>query len=233
LRDAPSPFRAPSVSAITKLRGALPPDVVRDLDRLRERVAVIGAERTYDALFLTDLLRAALDGVYLRVGYDSRRGASERIIYPYGLVAGLGFWYCACYDNKRSVHAWLRADRIRSLEQVEGWEPPEAMTLGQWLRRPADTEGEMLALRATITARGMKELDWSEVGGGLAEEEDGGGRIDLAIPASSLDFYARLLLRLGTEATVTSPVALIAVLRREAEGILARYSVESCVPEAG
>ena len=233
LRDAPSPFRAPSVSAIIKLRGALPPDVVRDLDRLRERVSVVGAERTYDAPFLADLLQAALDGAHLRVGYDSRRGPSERIIYPYGLVAGLGFWYCACYDDKRGVHAWLRADRIRSLERVEGREPPEAMTLGQWLRRPADTEQEMLTLRATITARGMKELDWSAVGGGLAEEEDGGGRIDLAIPASSLDFYARLFLRLGTETTVTSPVALIAVLRHEAEGILARYVVEGRAPEAG
>ena len=207
------------------MRGALPPDVVRDLDRLRERISVVGVERTYDAPFLAELLRAALDGTHLRVGYDSRRGPSERIIYPYGLVAGLGFWYCACYDHKRGVHAWLRAARIRSLERVEGREPPETMTLGEWLCRSPDTDGEMLALRATITARGMKELDGSAVGGGLAQEEDGSGQIDLAIPASSLDFYAGLFLRLGAEATVTSPIELITMLRREAEGNLARYVV--------
>ena len=57
LRDAPSPFRAPSVSAITKLRAALAPDVVRDFDRWRERVMVVGVARTYDAPFLADLLQ--------------------------------------------------------------------------------------------------------------------------------------------------------------------------------
>jgi len=224
LRDAPSPFRAPSVSAITKLRGALPPNVVRDLDRLRERVAVVGVERAYDAPFLADLLQAALDGAHLRVGYDSRRGPSERLIYPYGLVAGLGFWYCACYDYRRGVHAWLRADRIVSLERTEGQGTPETMTLAEWLRRPPETSQDMLALRAMVTARGMKELDWSAVGGGLMREADGSGGIDMPIPASSLDFYARLFLRLGAEATVASPVELVAALRREARSILSLYT---------
>lgn len=139
LRDAPSPFREPSISAITKLRAALSPEVVRDLDRLRERVTAVGIERRYDAPFLADLLRAALDGVHLRVGYDSRRGPSDRLIFPYGLVVGLGFWYCACYDYKRGLHAWLRADRVRSLEWLEGLEPPLVLTLQEWLRRPADS----------------------------------------------------------------------------------------------
>ena len=117
-RDAPSPFHESSISAITKLRAALPPEVLRDLDRLRERVAAVGVARRYDAPFLADLLRAALDEVHLRIAYDSRRGVSERLIFPYGLIAGLGFWYCACYDYKRGSHAWLRADRIRSLERI-------------------------------------------------------------------------------------------------------------------
>ncbi len=224
LRDAPSPFKEPSVSAITKLRGALPPDVVRDLDRLRERVAVVGVERAYDAPFLSQLLQAALEGAHLRIGYDSRRGLSERLVYPYGLVAGLGFWYCACYDYKRGVHAWLRADRIVSLERAEGPQPPEAMTLREWLRRPAETGQDVLALRVTVTARGMKRLDWSAVGAGLMREADGGGTIDMAIPASGLDFYAQLFLGLGSEATVASPPELVDALRREARSILTLYA---------
>jgi predicted DNA-binding transcriptional regulator YafY len=223
LRDAPSPFREPSVSAITKLRAALAPDVVRDLDRLRERVAVVGVARTYDAPFLADLLQAARDEVHLRIGYDSRHGPSERLIFPYGLVAGLGFWYCACYDYRRGIHAWLRADRIRSLERVDALEPPAAMTLPEWLRRPREADSDALRLRAAVTARGMKELDWSAFGDALVQEEDGSGRIDMAIPTSSLDFYARLFLRLGREATIASPAELIAVLRREALAILSLY----------
>lgn len=223
LRDTPSPFREPSVSAITKLRGALSPDIVRDLDRLRERVAAVGVERTYDAPFLANLLQAAFDRAHLRIAYDSRRGSSERVIYPYGLIAGLGFWYCACFDYKRSDHVWLRADRVRSLERVEGLDPPEAMTLPEWLRRPAGIRQVNLRLRAMVTARGMKELDWSAFPGALVRGTDGSGRIDMDMPMSSLDFYARLFLRLGTEAVVESPAELIDILRREAQDILSLY----------
>jgi predicted DNA-binding transcriptional regulator YafY len=76
-----------------------------------------------------DLLQAARDEVHLHISYDLRRGSSERLIFPYGLVAGLGFWYCACYGYRRGIHAWLWADRIRSLERVDALEPPETLTL--------------------------------------------------------------------------------------------------------
>jgi predicted DNA-binding transcriptional regulator YafY len=69
----------------------------------------------------------------------------------------------------------------------------------------------------------MKELDWSAFGDALVQEADGSGKIDMAIPVSSLDFYARLFLRLGREATIASPPELIAVLRREAHAILSLY----------
>lgn len=64
------------------------------------------------------------------------------------------------------------------------------------------------------------------MGDGLTRETDGSGRIDRAIPATSLDFYTRLFLRLGSEATVSSPIELIAALRREAMALLSRYEVE-------
>jgi predicted DNA-binding transcriptional regulator YafY len=176
-----------------------------------------------DAPFLSDLLQAALDGQHLRLGYESRRGPSERLVYPYGLVAGLGFWYCACYDHRRGIHAWLRADRVRSLQRVEGMEQPAAMTLQEWLRRPAAGDQKTLHLRASITARGMSELDWGAIGGALRREEDGSGSIEMPMPALSLDFYARLFLRLGDEATVVSPAAKIDLLLREEQAILARY----------
>ena len=41
LRYAQSPFASASLSAITKLRNTLPPDVVHELDRIRRHVAVL------------------------------------------------------------------------------------------------------------------------------------------------------------------------------------------------
>src|ERR671911_1478241 len=82
LRYAESPFSAQNLSAINKLRAALPTDVVGELDSLRRHVAVLDPAREHEAPLLGDLLEAALDGVHLKVIYDSiRSGISERVIY--------------------------------------------------------------------------------------------------------------------------------------------------------
>jgi predicted DNA-binding transcriptional regulator YafY len=216
------PFGSQSRAALTKLRAAMSPDVVVELDRLRKRVATVSVERAYEAAFLQDLLQAARDGVHLQITYESRTGGSERLIYPYGLYAGLGFWYCACFDYRRGRRASLRADRIQSLERVEGLERPPEMTLQEWLRQP-DAVDDTMRLQATITARGMKDLDWSALGPALVLGADGHGEIDTSIPAGSLDHYARVFLPLGNEATITSPTELVALVCKQARAILAQY----------
>jgi predicted DNA-binding transcriptional regulator YafY len=86
LRYPVPPFSAEGVSAVTKLRSALPQDVVRELDALHEHVAVVEPVRDYEAPLLGYLLRSALDGAHLRVTYDSvYAGASERVIFPFGV----------------------------------------------------------------------------------------------------------------------------------------------------
>jgi predicted DNA-binding transcriptional regulator YafY len=217
-----SPFSSQSISAITKLRAAMAPDVLRELDELRERVAIVTPARAYEAPLLPELLQAARDGDHLRVGYQSRRGPSERLVYPYGLYAALGFWYCACFDYNRRVHVSLRADRILWLERVEGQKPPPPLTLQAWLRQPRGDE-QTLPLRATITPRGMTIIDWSAFGTALKEDETGGGTIDTVIPVTSLEYHARLFLPLAGEATIESPSELIDRLREAARALLARY----------
>jgi predicted DNA-binding transcriptional regulator YafY len=216
-----SPFSSRSGSAIGKLRAAMAPDVLREVDELRTRVAMVTISRIYEAPLLPELLQAARDGAHLRIAYESRRESSERLIYVYGLYAGLGFWYCACFDYARRVHASLRADRIVWVERVEGHERPPAMTLQAWLEQPRRAD-RTLHLRAKVTPRGMKIIDWSAFGPALTERQ-AGGEIDTDIPAGSLDYYARLFLPLGGEAEIESPPELIGVLCRAARAVLARY----------
>jgi predicted DNA-binding transcriptional regulator YafY len=129
MRYAVSPFSAEGVSAVTKLRAALPPDVVGELDALREHVAIVEPVHDYEAPLLKELLSAALDGAHLKVTYDSiRSGVSERVIFPFGVYASQGFWYCACYDHKREMNVALRADRFLRAERLGGprasiWSP--------------------------------------------------------------------------------------------------------------
>lgn len=221
LQYAQSPFAAQSLSAVTKLRAALPPDIVRDLDRIRRYVVIAGAARRYEAPLLPDLLGAALDSARLRVVYDSRSGVSERVIAPFGLYAADGFWYCACYDDRRRGLLALRADRIAAAERVAGPAPAPLPDLRAWLRVRETNPADPLPFRATVTRRGMRSFELATLFGPLAAGD--GGVIETLIPASEVAYYAARLLPLGADLVVEAPPQLIAALRRLAREILARY----------
>ncbi|MGI8856753.1 MAG: helix-turn-helix transcriptional regulator [Thermomicrobiales bacterium] len=229
LRYAQSPFAPESLSVITKLRAALPPDLVQEIDRIRHHVIVMGNERTYDAPLLPDLLHAALDGAHLRVTYDSRSGVAARVIYPFGLYAANGFWYCACYDYRRAGNLSLRADRFLNVERVDGFAPPHAMSLREWLDTRERDAPNPVRLRAVISPQGMKRFDPGTEFGEMTITEQR-GIINTIIPASEIDYFATRLLPLGGEIVVTSPPALIVALRRAAQDILTLYHANSASP---
>ncbi len=227
-QDSPSPLLESNVSAIIKLRAALAPDVVLELDRLRERLAVIGLPRMYDAPFLRELLSSSLSQTHLRITYESRTGKSERLIFPYGLIAGIGFWYCGCYDYKRKSHVWLRADRITRVQHASELQPRESITLKDWLHLSStgkidSTDPNNVRVHASVSARGMKMLSWSAFREGLQLHEDGSATIDMIASASNLEFYARQFLKSGAEVRVKSPERLVKIIHGYAKEIIALY----------
>ena len=217
LRYPVSPFSAEGVSAVTKLRAALPADVVGELDALRKHVAVVEPVRDYEAPLLEDLLRAALDGAHLKVTYDSiRSGISERVIFPFGVYASQGFWYCACHDYRREMNVSLRADRFLSAYREEGPDTPPRpphIPLENWTREVRNGPGERLRLRVLVSERGAKSFELVSLLGKI--EVDSGGRavVEAEIPRSEIDFYASRLLSVGTDIRVESPPELVRAMR--------------------
>jgi predicted DNA-binding transcriptional regulator YafY len=235
LRYAESPFSSQSLSAVTKLRAALPPDVVGELDRLRRYVAVVEPVRHYEAPLLGELLGAALDGAHLKVVYDSRSGVSERIIFAFGVYASQGYWYCACHDYRRGHDVTMRADRFLSAERVEGYEKPPHAPLSEWLGRPpnvplsewsggAEEDGESLTMKAFVSERGTKSFQIESHFGRVRTTPDGGGIVEVEVPRAKLDFYADSLLSVGTDVIVESPPELVEAMRRKAREIVELYS---------
>lgn len=226
LRYAQSPFAAQNLSAITKLRESLPADILGELDRIGRHIAVIERPRRYNAPLLTELLDAALAGAHLLIRYDSASGLSERTIFPHGLYAADGFWYCACYDYRRSDNISLRADRVISLQRVEGLERPAPIIVRDWLKvveTLAGREESAIRLRATLTARGMKRFELAELAEWIRADSAGGGILDATIPRTEIAYYARIFLALGTEAAVHTPPELIAAIRQQAQEMLRLY----------
>ena len=128
-----SPFAPQSLSAITKLRSALPPPLLAELDRVRQYVTVLPTETVpaYSAPHLPALLQAAVAGQRLRITYESRAGRSERAITPFGLYASAGYWYCACHDDRRDNLLSLRADRVLAVATIDPGEAEGDRQIGR------------------------------------------------------------------------------------------------------
>jgi len=225
-RYAQPPFFAggAGLSAAAKLRAALSPDTVRELERLSRYVAIIAHPVGDPAPLLGDLLRASLDGVHLRVAYDSKSGRSERIVFPFGVYAMGGCWYCACYDEKRSANVSLRADRIVTLAQAEGErERPQHIPMAQWLDMVERDDGRGLPLCATVTPRGMLSYDLRALFDPIRPDGRGGGMVEGTIPGSEIEWYASQLLAIGPDVVVESPPELIAAICAQADTVALLY----------
>jgi predicted DNA-binding transcriptional regulator YafY len=225
LRYSTSPFGSQNLSAITKLRAALPPDVVGELDALRRHVAIIEPTRDHEAPLLGGLLGAALDGTHLRVVYDSiKSGISERVIYPFGVYASQGFWYCFCRDYKREENVSFRAGRFRRIEPVGGFTKPPHVPSSEWVRPYESGGGEMLEVQAHVSERGMKSFELASLFGKIGRDSNGRGVVVARVPRSEIDFYASRILSAGTEVKVESPSELVELTRRKAKEITELYS---------
>jgi len=216
------PFSTQGLSAVIKLRAALPREVVAELDRLRRHVFVAGPVRDYEAPLLDELLSAALDGAHLKFTYDSiRSGLTERVIFPYSLYASQGYWYCACFDHKRGTNVPMRADRFLSAERVEGLEPPQELSVRDWMNTAREAFSERLWVRARVTERGRKSFELTSLFGRITPEE--GGIIEVEIPRSEIDYYASRLLSVGMDVFVDSPQELVEAIENKAREIVCLY----------
>jgi predicted DNA-binding transcriptional regulator YafY len=218
-----TPFIKQHLPTTMKLRSALPPDVVKELDRLKRHVAVIERQQPYEAPLLGALLQAALDGAHVQISYDALSGISERVIFPFGVYASSGFWYCACYDYKRQKHLSLRADRVLSLARVEGLERLPHVDIANWISFVEGGDYNGLRLRASVSGWGMKSFDLQTLFGKIEPDGQGGGVIETTIPEAEIEWYATQLLPVGKEIVITSPPQLVEALRRRAYDVLALY----------
>ena len=226
LRYPVHPFSTQSLSAVTKLRAALPKDVVAELDRLRRHVVVGGPVRDYEAPLLGELLSAALEGAHLKVSYDSiESGVTERVIFPYGLYASQGYWYCACFDRRRGRNTPMRADRFLSAERVDGFDAPPKLSVQDWLSAAPrrGVAGEQLRVRARVTDRGRKSFELSSLFGRIMADEGGGGVVEAEISRGDLDYYASRLLSVGTDVFVDSPPELVEAIQDKAREVIGLY----------
>jgi len=152
---------------------------------------------------------------------------SERVIFPFGLYASQGFWYCACFDHKREAYGSLRADRFLSAERVRGLGHPHYIALESWIHAVKSGGGERLKLRAYVTECGTKGFELISLFAQIEANGEAEGRrsgiAEAEILRSEIDFYALRLLSVRTDVKVDSPPEPVEAMRNKAREIAQLY----------
>lgn len=201
-------------SALDKLRSSLGPETLGDA----ARIETAAPGRPIEHLEL--LRQAAREHRRLRIEYfaHSSGGWSSREIDPEEVFSSIGNWYVAAWDVAADAERLFRADRIRVAEPTGGrFEPRGLEGAGRALYTPTE-EDVAVRLRLAPGARWIGEYYATAE---AVERDD--GSLDVVLPARSLGWVARLLLRVGPEVTVLDPPELQAEVRELARRTLDRY----------
>ena len=103
-------------SALDKIKAALPEKMLQDLDHRTTKFVVPEFYKYERAKFAKDI-RAAIEGRHpIQLIYeDEKKQASERVVYPLGLIYWGATWTLACWCTLRSDYRSFRLDRMQSI----------------------------------------------------------------------------------------------------------------------
>ncbi len=184
-------------SALRKLEDRLGPET---LGEVAHRVEAAQGGRPAETL--ETVRTAAAEHRRLAIEYYAASSAeiSTRDIDPEEVFFAIGNWYVVAFDHRSGEERLFRADRIRSAEPTgERFEPRGLAGAGRPLYTPTDRD---VAVRLLLHPGARWVAEYYEV---TKETQRGGGDLEIELPASRLDWVARLVLRLGGEAEVLSP----------------------------
>lgn len=208
-------------SALAKLADSLGPEAIGEL---AERVEA--AETGRPAATLDSVRRAIAERERIEIAYHavSTAETTVRRVDPEEVFHAIGNWYVVAWDHLSGEERLFRADRIREVAATgERFEPRGLAGAGRPLYTPTP-EDVTVTLRLGPGARWVAEYYPTQ-----RVEETGDGSLEVELRASRLEWVARLLLRVGTEAQVIGPDLLKDRVKALAGPTRERYQVTSPV----
>jgi predicted DNA-binding transcriptional regulator YafY len=223
-------------AAQLKLLAALPPELRSRAGRIRERFH-LDAPAWFHEGERPECLSEVADAVWnqrvLRVRYE-RWGPGEvtRTLEPLGVVLKAGGWYLVARVSGQ-VRTY-RVARILELETLdETFERPEGFDLERyWAAYQKEFQERLYSGKATIrvSPHGLELLPVlfepaiTKQAFDSAKPPDEEGWTELTLPIESIHVSHHLLLRLGEEAEVLSPLELRELMARSAARMARIYS---------
>lgn len=202
-------------TALAKLSEELGPETLGELPLRVEADAGAAPTETLEVL-----RRAVTDHERLRIRYYSHSSAETRTreIDPEEVFFAIGNWYVAAWDHLSNEERLFRADRVRSAEPTgERFEPRGLPGAGRPLYSPTPRD---VGIRLSLKPAARWVAEYYEID---SQVERGDGGLEVVLPASRLEWVARLLLRLSGEAEVLEPAELKDRVRELARRTRERY----------
>jgi len=202
-------------TALAKLGEELGPETLRELPL---RVEADGGGGHAEML---EVVREAVSGLArLRIEYYAQSSAetTTREIDPEEVFFAIGNWYVAAWDHLSGAERLFRADRIRSAEPTgECFEPRGLAGAGRPLYSPTERD---VPVRLLLRPGARWVAEYYETDEEIDRDD---GNVEVVLPASRLEWVARLLLRLSGDAEVLEPAELKDRVRELARRTRERY----------
>jgi proteasome accessory factor C len=199
--------RGPLATALEKLEAALElPDVVVAIDAPEYLDAVRNAAEREERLEID----------YWSAGRDE---LTTRRIDPMTVFFALGEWYLDAWCHRAGDERLFRVDRIRGVRATgERFEAPVSVLGPGDVYRPRDDDPRVTLLLPTSAA-------WvGETYPAEAVDETADGRLRVRLAVSEPAWLARVLLRVGPDASVEEPPELRTVASDAAARVARRYT---------
>lgn len=217
----------PSVQALTKVIGLMPPRLRRQMDAIRSQTENLpwrgGPE--LDPSLLAVLAQACRDDEPLKFTYTAREAEpTDRWVEPHRLVSLGRRWYLVAYDRDRQDWRSFRVDRISEPRTTgQRFRPrdlpaEDALTFVQsGIRRMPQRYAVRVRLDAPADEVAAAVGRWGTVSG-----EDGDCLLEMN--ADSLEWPVMVLTQLDRDFTVEGPPELADLLERTAHRFAAARS---------
>jgi predicted DNA-binding transcriptional regulator YafY len=222
-------LRGPMMSAIEKLRAALPRDRQEHVERLARHTVISGHARgsveNPDAHpWLRPVQQAVVERRVLALVYRGRNQEVDtpREVEPLGVAFHSGAWYLVAWCRLRGALRHFRIDRIRWLElRAETVPLRPDFSLAAHLDETV-APAQRIPVRVWF-ARAAQERARQESYATLALEKERDGGAEFSLFACSLEWIAQWIISFGGEAEAVGPDRLRALVQEQLARLVSLY----------
>jgi predicted DNA-binding transcriptional regulator YafY len=205
--------------ALDKIVRVLPAAAAQPVEALRQVRSPRDEPGGPDPALASRLVRAAQDGVRVRLSYRTHpeRPARQMDVDPWGVALRHDRWYLLGWSHTAEATRVLRLDRVEAVTDTEHrFDPPAGLDVADAVDEHL-SEGWGEQVSVVVDAPPELVACWLPRHLGRREPIDGGARTRVLASTENPDWYARQLARLEAPYRIEGPDALKEACRRLGE----------------